>query len=62
MSSECTLKEGVTLDVADVAKIAMSFKSLAAYSMLAYDHDDDPEELMEVFEEGLSAIEKLFDC
>ena len=62
MDNECRLREGVKLDVAQVAEIAMNFKSLAVYSMLAYDHEDDPEELMEVVENGLTAIEKLFDC
>jgi hypothetical protein len=62
MTQECSLRSDAELNVADVAKIAMGLKSLAAYSMLAYEHDDDPEELDEVVQEGLEAIDRLFDC
>lgn len=62
MNEECSLRDGVDLNLADVAKIAMGLKSLAVYSMLAYEHDDDPEELDEVVQEGLDAIDRLFDC
>ncbi len=62
MNDECSLRDGANLNLADVAKIAMSLKSLAVYSMLAYEHDDDPEELDEVVQEGLDAIDRLFDC
>lgn len=62
MSEECALRDGATLNTADVAKIALGLKSLAAYSMLAYEHDDDPSELQEVVDEGLQAIERLFNC
>ena len=62
MSEECMLREGANLNVADVAKIALGLKSLAVYSMLAYEHEDDPEELDEIVQEGLDAIERLFNC
>ena len=62
MDEECTLKEGAELNVPDVMKIAMGLKSLAAYSMLAYDHEDDPEELDDVVQDGLDAIDRLFNC
>ena len=62
MSNECHLREGVELNLADVEKIAMGLKSLASYSMLAYEHDDDPEDLDEIVQEGLDAIERLFMC
>ena len=62
MPEECNLKTGAELNVADVAKIAMGLKSLAAYSMLAYEHEDDPSELDDVVQEGLEAINRLFDC
>lgn len=62
MSDECRLREGVELNLADVEKIAMGLKSLAAYAMLAYEHDDDPEDLDEVVQEGLAAIDRLFVC
>ena len=62
MSQECTLREGVELNVADVEKIAIGLKSLAAYSMLAYEHEDDPQDLEGVVQEGLDAIDRLFNC
>ncbi len=62
MEEECTLREGVELNLPDVAKIAMGLKSLAAYSMLAYEHDDDPQDLEEIVQDGLDAIDRLFNC
>lgn len=62
MSEECRLREGVELNQADVEKIAIGLKSLAAYSMLAYEHDEDPQDLDPLVQEGLDAIERLFDC
>jgi hypothetical protein len=62
MNQEFTLREGVELNLADVEKIAIGLKSLAAYSMLAYEHDDDPQDLEEVVQEGLDAIDRLFNC
>jgi len=40
----------------------MALKSLATYTMLAYEHDDDPEDLQDIVDDGLEAINKLFDC
>ncbi|MEW8095045.1 MAG: ribonuclease H [Candidatus Thiodiazotropha endolucinida] len=62
MSEECHLRDGVELNLVDVEKIALGLKSLATYSMLAYEHDDDPEELDEIVQEGLDAIDRLFNC
>jgi translation elongation factor EF-1beta len=62
MSDECQLREGIELNLADVQKIALGLKSLATYSMLAYEHDDDPEDLDEIVQEGLDAIDRLFKC
>ena len=62
MSDECRLREGVELNLPDVEKIAIALKSLAVYSMLAYEHDDDPEDLDELVQEGLDAIDRLFYC
>jgi hypothetical protein len=62
MSDECRLKDGVELNLPDVEKIAIGLKSLAAYSMLAYEHDDDPQDLESVVQEGLDAIDRLFTC
>ena len=62
MSDECHLREGAELNLVDVEKIAMGLKSLATYSMLAYEHDDDPEDLQEIVQDGLDAIDRLFNC
>ncbi|EGV51304.1 ribonuclease H [Candidatus Endoriftia persephone str. Guaymas] len=62
MSEECSLRANTDLNLADVSKIALGLKSLAAYSMLAYEHDDDPQELDEIVQDGLDAIERLFNC
>ena len=62
MSDECRLRDGMELNLPDVEKIAMGLKSLAVYSMLAYEHEDDPAELEVIVQEGLDAIERLFDC
>ena len=55
------LKAGVTLEAEEVAKIACALKSLAIYTALACEHEDDPEELKEVVDEGIAAMNKLFD-
>jgi hypothetical protein len=62
MSEDCRLRDGVELNLADVEKIALGLKSLASYSMLAYEHDDDPEDLETIVQEGLDAIDRLFHC
>lgn len=58
------IKEGVNLDadVADeVAKIACALKSLAIYTAMACENEDDPKELRDVVDEGMAAMNKLFD-
>ncbi len=55
------LKEGVKLEAEEVAKIACALKSLAIYTALACDNDDDPDELKEVVDEGLEAINNIFE-
>lgn len=58
------VKEGVKLeaDVAEeVAKIACALKSLAIYTAMACESDDDPKELRDVVDEGMDAMNKLFD-
>ncbi|MET0088404.1 MAG: ribonuclease H [Candidatus Thiodiazotropha sp.] len=62
MSNECRLRDGAELNLPDVEKIALALKSLATYSMLAYEHDDDPQDLDEVVQDGLDAIDRLFSC
>ena len=55
------LKEGVTLEAEEVAKIACALKSLAIYTALACENEDNPEELKEVVDEGITAMNKIFD-
>jgi hypothetical protein len=58
------VKEGVKLeeDVAEeVAKIACALKSLAIYTAMACENEDDPKELRDVVDEGMAAMNKLFD-
>jgi hypothetical protein len=62
MSEDCQLRDGAELNLSDVQKIALALKSLAVYTMLAYEHDDDPEDLDELVQEGLDAIDRLFTC
>jgi hypothetical protein len=62
MSNEMwKLKAGVKLEAEDVAKIACALKSLAIYTALACENEDNPEELREVVDEGLAAIDKIFE-
>ncbi|MES9854799.1 MAG: ribonuclease H [Candidatus Thiodiazotropha sp. L084R] len=62
MSNDCQLRDGVELNLPDVEKIALALKSLSVYSTLAYEHDDDPEDLDGLVQEGLDAIDRLFTC
>lgn len=62
MSEDCRLRDGIELNLADVEKIALGLKSLATYSMLAYEHGDDPADLEIIVQEGLDAIDRLFHC
>ena len=55
------LKEGVTLEAEEVAKIACALKSLAIYTSLACVNEDNPEELQEIVDEGVAAMNKIFD-
>lgn len=61
--SEMKLKPGVTLDgeIEKIAKIACALKSLAVYTALACEHEDDPKELEDLVDEGLEAIDDIFD-
>lgn len=49
------------LDPEEVAKIACALKSLAAYTALACAEDDNPEELKKIVQDGLDAIDRLFE-
>ena len=55
------LREGVELNIEDVAKIACALKSLSAYTTLACAEDDSPEDLEGIVDEGLEAVSNLFD-
>lgn len=54
------LKQGQP-NVEDVAKIACALKSLAVYTQAACEEDDNPRELEQTVQEGLDAIERIFD-
>ena len=55
------LKEGVTLEAKEVAKIACALKTLAIYTSLACEDEDNPEELQKIVDEGVTAMNKIFD-
>lgn len=51
------------MDVAlasEVAKMACALKSLSAYTSLAYEQEDTPEDLRQIVEEGLEAMSRIF--
>lgn len=57
------LKEGVVMDAAlasEVAKMACALKSLSAYTSLAYEQEDTPEDLRQIVDEGLEAMSRIF--
>ena len=55
------LKEGTDLDIDEVAKIACALKSLAVYTAAACEDDENPQELKDTVEDGLAAIDRMFD-
>lgn len=55
------LKEGVQLDIDEVAKIACALKSLSVYTSMLCEQEDSPAELESTVQEGLDAIDRLFD-
>ena len=44
----------------EVAKIALALKSLSLYAALVIDQDDCPEDLKQVVDEGVAAIDRVF--
>jgi len=44
----------------DVAKIACALKSLSAYTTLVLEQEDNPDELQQMVQEGLEAINRIF--
>jgi hypothetical protein len=58
------LQPGVNLApelVGDVAKIACALKSLSAYTTLAMEREDCPEDLQRIVQDGLDAMVRIFE-
>ena len=63
MAANWTLHENVKMDDAtagEVAKIACALKSLSAYTSLAMESEDAPEDLQVIVDEGLDAMSRIF--
>jgi len=63
MSKTWELQDGVKMDPAtasEVAKIACALKSLSAYTALAMESEDAPDDLQTIVDEGLEAMTKIF--
>ncbi len=63
MAVNWTLHECVKMDAAtagEVAKIACALKSLSAYTSLAMESEDAPEDLHVIVGEGLEAMTRIF--
>jgi hypothetical protein len=63
MAAKWILREGVKMDDAtasEVAKIACALKSLSAYTSLAMESEDAPEDLQVIVDEGLEAMTRIF--
>ena len=57
------LQPGVNIspELADeVAKVACALKSLSAYTTLAMEREDCPEELQQIVDDGLEAMARIF--
>jgi hypothetical protein len=62
-SKDWKLQPGVHIDdeiAGDVAKIALALKSLSLYATLVMDQDECPEDLRQVVDEGVAAIDRVF--
>lgn len=58
------LRPGVTMDdqtAAHVATIATALKALSIHATLLIDRNDCPEDLQRTVEQGVSAIDKVFE-
>lgn len=55
------LKADAKLDPEEVAKIACALKSLSVYTSIAFEEEENPEELKRVVQEGLDAMERIFE-
>jgi len=57
-----TLKQNLDqVDPEDLAKIACALKSLAVYTSLVCDQDDSPEDLESIVNDGLAAMDRIFN-
>jgi hypothetical protein len=57
------LRDGVKMDqdlAQAVAKIACALQSLSAYTRLACEAEDAPQDLEDIVDEGLEAMKKIF--
>ena len=57
------LQPGVQMDTdtaTEVAKVACALKSLSAYATLMLDKEDDSEELQQMVQSGLEAMNRIF--
>lgn len=57
------LQPGIKIDdktAGEMAKIALALKSLALYTTLVMDREDCPEDLQQVVDEGVAAIDRVF--
>lgn len=64
MSETWKLKEGVVMNqevTAEVVKMACALKSLSAYTSMACEDDDAPADLQSIVDEGLEAMQKIFE-
>ncbi len=62
-SKSWRLQPGIKINDAtaeEVAKIALALKSLSLYATLVMDQDECPEDLRQVVDEGVAAINKVF--
>ena len=63
MSETWKLQESVKMDevtAGEVAKIACALKSLSAYTSMAMESEDAPEDLQVIVDEGLDAMARIF--
>ena len=57
-----TLKQDISqVDPEDLAKIACALKSLSIYTSLVCDQEDSPEDLEQIVNDGLEAMERVFN-
>lgn len=64
MSETWNVKKGVVMDeetTKQVVKMACALQSLSAYSSMAYEHEDAPEDLEGIVDEGLEAMQNIFE-